>query len=589
MERYDNFLKYLFPILAIGVAILVYLPALNAPFVYDDGHSIYQNPAVLSPAGIRDFLRDPSLFSERREARMYRPLTLWSYSLNYRFAGFNMSLWHGFQFLFHTLNVLLVFLIVKKITSDSLVSFVPAVVFAVHPLCSETVIYQSARSSLIATTMVLSAFYFHLSERGWQNTLSVLIFMLGLLAKESAIVFPVLAFLYDFTLNPRNKLKWKSYFLYCVVAVGYFALRRFLFEVETFHISSPVRPVSENLLNQAGVLLFYLIKVLYPIGLSIEHNFSTTRGWFPVGVPLWRMPVFSVPVVALLLLFSFFFRKKFPLWTFVMGWWFITLAPESSFIPLVQLVNERRTYLPLVGFCLTIALFLFKRNHKGYLLTQVLAISMLFILTFNRAKEWQRAETLWASAYRRAPDCATALHGIASAKLDKKELRGAQKFYNMLTRNFPDYYKGYIGLGRTFVGMGDYEKALKALERASSLFPYDDMIWTNLSDIYLKTGRIEQAYYSASKAVNMNPKAVQAWNNLAISLARFARLQEGLNAIDKALELNPRYAVGHFNKGNILQMLGRREDALASYRRALELEPDFNLAREALSNLERHP
>lgn len=590
MKRFDNLLKLLLPISAVVIAVLVYLPALRAPFVYDDGHAIYQNPAVLSGASVGEIFSDPSLFSARRDARMYRPLTLWSYSLNYKLAGFNMSVWHGFHFLFHSLNVLLIYFIVGKITSDSKCSFIAALLFAVHPLCSETVIYQSARSSLLAAAAVLGAFYFHVgAEKWWRGTLAVLIFALGLLAKESAIVFPALAVLYDFTLNSEAKPRWKLYFFYLVAAVGYFGLRKFLLEVETFHISKPVRPVGENLLNQPGVVLFYLGKFFYPTGLSIEHNLSTVRGWFPQGVPFWRMPVFSVSVVAALIVTSILLVKKFPLWTFGVGWWFITLAPESSLIPLVQLANERRAYLPVVGVCLMVGLSLKNKKYKSNLFTILFIASIFILLTISRAKEWRNAATLWAGAYRNAPDCAAALHGLASAKLDDKDLRGAEKFYRMLVSNFPDYYKGYLGLGRVLTSRGEYHGAEEVLEKARSIFPFDEMIWTNLSDIYLKTDRIAQAYESARKAVEINPDTVQAWNNLAVALARSGRAWEGLNAVERALQLNPRYAVGHFNKGNILQLLGRREDAVASYRRALELDPSFNLAREALSNLERRP
>lgn len=576
--------KWLLPILAVTAAVLVYLPALNSPFVYDDGHAIYQNPAVLSGASFSKIFSDPSLFSARRNARMYRPLTLLSYSLNYRIAGFKMPFWHGVHLFFHGLNVLLIFLIVRKITANSVGSFVSAFIFAVHPLCSETVIYQSARSSLLATTAVLGAFYFHVEEKNISKILvATLIFALGLLTKETAIVFPVLTFLYDFTLNKKNKPRWKVYFLYGAVVIGYLMLRSFLFEVETFHVSKPVRPVWENLLNQAGITLFYLEKFFYPVHLSIEHNLQATQGWLPQGVALWRVPLLSVPLVVGLLLSVLVFRKRFPFWSFGLGWWFVALAPESSIIPLVQLANERRAYLPMVGACLIVSLSLVNKGNKGKLFTIILIPCMFILLTFHRAKEWHSAETLWASAYRREPNCAVALHGVASARLDKKDLANAEKNYKLLINNFPTYYKGYLGLGRVFIAKGEYESAQEALEKSLSIFPFDEMIWTNLSDVYLKTNRIEQAEMAARRAIEMNPEAIQAWNNLAVALARSGRPAEGLVAIEQALQLNPRYAVGHFNKGNILKLLRRQGDAIASYRRALEIDPNFNLAREALS------
>lgn len=584
MKKSHTFLKWLLPILAITAGVLVYLPALNSPFVYDDGHAIYQNPAVLSGASFSKIFSDPSLFSARRDARMYRPLTLLSYSLTYRLAGFKMPFWHGFHLFFHGLNVLLIFLIVRKITADLACSFVSALIFAVHPLCSETVIYQSARSSLLATSAVLGAFYFHVEGKNISKILvTTLIFALGLLAKESAIVFPALVFLYDFTLNKKNKPRWNAYFLYGAVAIGYLMLRSFLFDVETFYVSKPVRPVWENLLNQAGITLFYLAKVFYPVGLNIEHNLQTTQGWLPQGVALWRVPILSVPLVVGLLLSVAVFRKRAPIWSFGVGWWFVALAPESSIIPLVQLANERRAYLPMVGACLIVSLSLSSKSNKSKLFTIMLISGMFILLTFHRAKEWHSAETLWASAYRRTPNCAVALHGVASAKLDKKDLEGAEKNYKLLINNFPTYYKGYLGLGRVFTAKGEYESAQEALEKALSIFPYDEMIWTNLSDVYLKTNRVEQAEMAARRAIEMNAEAIQAWNNLAVALARSGKPAEGLTAIERALQLNPRYAVGHFNKGNILRLLGRQGEAIASYRRALEIDPNFSLAREALS------
>lgn len=592
----DRFRVVLFALVAPLVATAIYLPSINAPFVYDDRHAIYQNPAVLGGAEVSDLFIDPSHFSARPNKKMYRPLTLLSYSLTYRFAGFSMPAWHIFHMVFHALNAILVFLIALRLFGDRRGALMAALLWAIHPLGSEAVIYQGARSSLMAGMSVFGGFYMYVSgdKSSPRRVLSVLLLAVGFLCKENVVVLPVLILWYDANRYSLKELPWRRYVPHGAVVLVYFLMRWAWLDLETLQMENPPRSVGVNLFSQAGSIMMYLRLAFWPAGLCIDHDLSEVAGWFPLDIPFWRRPAVAIPVLVMLALSGILLRRKAVAWSMAVAWWFVVLMPESSIIPLIMVANERRTYMPLAGLCLAAGAgmsYLMKKNRAMALTASAVVVICLVSLTGYRVGEWKTKESLWSSARIVAPHSVKVLHGLAAAKLENNDVADAERLYRLMIRRDPEYYGARIGLGRILSKKKGvlHAEAEEHLRVAIRLGPERDLPWVTLSDMYINEGSTIAAEKAARKAVELNDRSVQGWNNLGVALGNQGRIKEALEALDRAISLAPRYAIGRLNRGHALRQLGRMDEARDEYLKAIEIDPSLKMARKALELLDSSP
>ncbi|MDA0525231.1 tetratricopeptide repeat protein [Methanococcoides alaskense] len=150
----------------------------------------------------------------------------------------------------------------------------------------------------------------------------------------------------------------------------------------------------------------------------------------------------------------------------------------------------------------------------------------------------------------------------------------------------------YFNLSSSNYYKNEYEKSLKAINKALDLNPDDAEAWNNKGVTLGDLGRHEEALEAHNKALELNPDYADAWNNKGVVLGNLDRHEEALEAYKKALELNPDYADAWNNKGVALSYLGRHEEALEAYKKAIDLDPEnaeaWNNKGVALRDLGRH-
>ena len=179
--------------LVLVCALLSYHNVLWHSFHYDDEHSILENPHVRSLANVPRFFVDPGTFSGMPEARMYRPLLLATYAGNYALGGYAPMGWHAVNLLLHLVNAGLLLSLAPALGASRRAALIAGMLFAVHPVLSESVNYVSSRSSLLATCCLLLAFkgvgaVIQGRHRAWLLVAGT--YLGALMAKSVAIVFP---------------------------------------------------------------------------------------------------------------------------------------------------------------------------------------------------------------------------------------------------------------------------------------------------------------------------------------------------------------------------------------------------------------
>ena len=275
--------KKAFSALLILVSLmLLYAPAADNSFQYDDRHSIVENPHLRALDNWPAFFVDPTLFSRDADKAMYRPLVLLSLALNYAWSGYEPYSYHWFNLGIHALSSLLVWGILLRLGRPPWVALMGGLFFALHPLCAEPVNYISSRSELMAGLGCLGALWFYMGSVQEASrrlyVLSLACFALGLLSKSIAIMALLWPAVWDW--QRSRTFRWAAYAPLGGIALLYlWGVRQF---IERAVLSEPVRTMGEQIATQLKGLAYYAYLLWAPFSLSVDHAFCAST----LGEPL---------------------------------------------------------------------------------------------------------------------------------------------------------------------------------------------------------------------------------------------------------------------------------------------------------------
>ncbi len=348
--------------------ILLFLPAMKGDFIFDDIHLVRDSPITQSPSFLRDFLwqafgdpmgKDVNSKEFEKDVQFYRPLTSFSFWLDFKLWGFNTAGFHLTNILVHAFNVILLFLLVFRIFGALGSAFASALLFSLFPTHFESVAWISGRTDLLALFFLLVSAHFFLSflKKGSSSRtlLSALFFFLALLSKETVILsFFIFACLFWFYGRRRGRREWLSFVLgFALVLLLFFSLR---YRVVGFP------PMAYSALS-VGTLFtglgFYLTRMVFPffLGFSVPDEKilnSTVFLLLGIGFCFWLVSAGvyflckkkSVPFYSLWLLLSFllllpslfilFFANPMSL----LAWRFLYL-PLAAAVPLLAVCLSR--------------------------------------------------------------------------------------------------------------------------------------------------------------------------------------------------------------------------------------------------------
>jgi len=545
--------RWLLPaIFAVSIAA-AYSNALHGPFVFDDWHTIEQNPHIRRLAEIPRFFVDPNTTTILRENMDLRPLLVTTFAVNYAVSGSETWSYHVVNLLLHWVAVLLVFRIVRDhlwLGHDAVpVAAAAALIVALHPLNSEPVNYLASRSALLTAAFYLGAFDAAIRDRrAWCCLLAAC----AMLTKAIALTLPVMVLLHALfarRVDPpeaRRAIPWSLVgFLVVIVAAG-LAYRRLLLPpwvVETAH--QPGTTPWIYFVTEWSAYLYYLRLFVWPDALVIDRvdypwtsglvepqAWGSLLGLFALGVIAWRL------------------GRWRPACAFAALWFVVTLAPESSVFPLAEAVNEHRPYLGMLGLGTLAALGLW--GLAGLAARQIAAprpwlfgVAVAFLAgllgsaTYSRNFVYADDLTLWLDATGKAP-------------------RNARAWLNA----------GHAAMARR-----DDATARGMLLEARRLSPCYADIQMNLSALEALEGKLVDSLRWADEAVRCNPGLSLARQYRAAALERLGRFDEALEEYHNATEIDGMSADAWLGRGRLLEQQGSWAAAATAYDRAFAANP----------------
>lgn len=596
---------------AVGV---VYGPFLRSPFVFDDYHSVVENPSIRRLENIPEFFSTGRGFSVHSKWHSYRPLLLSSYSLSYALTGPEAWSFRIVNFVLHACNAWIVFLLLRGLlgaATGSAAALAGSLVFTLHPGQTQAVMYVSSRSELLAATFVLLALLFFLrglqegsGPRGWRGGWlpAAVSFALALCAKESAVLFLPAAALLCLVVMPE--LSWRQLgraaarlapfaLLYLAATRAMRALISTAVQaggalpaVSSTHGSpSPVAATGADGAVSDFVLRLvafgeYPRLALFPHPLSIFHQLPE-QGPALIGAVV-------VSVASLLLLVGgawVAFARGQRLFALGLAWLPAVLAPYF-FATLTMKVNEHRLHLALFGVAVLVAEAV--RRSAGRTATRALLAAVLLaclVGTVARNRQWSDPERFLLNEISAAPDLAWPHQSLAGYYADQGRTDEARQAYERArVRRDPNLGLIHNFYGRQAAMAGRLGEAAEEFLRAVAWDPWIPDYLVNLGSVLDDLGRRDEAEQYLRRAVSVAKCSTSAEFNLGVLYARSGRMAEAERAFVEAIGCDEGSWRAHASLGIVMLESGRGEPALRHLERAASLpgadgQTQYQLAR----------
>jgi protein O-mannosyl-transferase len=541
--------------LIVVAGLLAYSNSLSGPFILDDQVSIVEN----SP--IRDLSRLGEVLAPERELPTAgRPLVNLSFALNYAAGGVRVLGYHVVNLALHLACGLLIFGIVRRTLAlprmgdrwsgrSADLALAAALLWTVHPLNTDAVDYVTQRTELMMALCYLAAIY--ASIRAWRPAgagrpgwlaLSIASCAAGMACKESMVTAPPMLLAYDgiFLFDSLTEALRKRWRFYAGLALSW-GLLAFLISngprMRSAGFSAGVSPWT-YLLDQTTVITRYLRLAVWPRSLVIEYGWpfpATLAGVLPDALLLCALLALTVVAVV-----------RWPRFGFLGVWFFVTLAPASSIVPIATEVGaERRMYLPLIAIVVLAVIgasFVTRVGKAGAATALALAAALLAAGTWGRNREFESPLVLAETAVERYPTPV-----------------------------------GHHLLGTQLMAAGRDDEAIAELRRA---LPAAPRAHYSLATVLLKQGKLAGAIDEAQAFLRAQPlvlEAVDARQMLGHMFAREQRWPEAIEQYRLVLSMNPSRAqrlAAIDGIGEALYALKRFDEAAASYAQYLQAVPN---------------
>ena len=413
----------------ILATLLAYQHALPGPYLWDDLSLIADNPTLENPANLaRYFVDDLGRFNQHpREMGFYRPLQALTFHIEVALFGRNAPVQRATNVLLHALAALALFGLARTFFERTWPALLAALLFAVHPLCSEQVCLIANRGGLLVGALSLSTLY--LLARAFADdrrvqvpflALAGLTYMLALLAKPNALVLiaPALAWLW--TRQPARPARQYVQVAALIggLALAYVVWRWGILGISHAHKATAV-PLWTRLLAMPRLTLEALTLAVVPHGLRPIRDPNLAAWAAPLVV------VFSTAVWLAILGRVLVVAKTQRTLLFAVLLFAATMAPTAGLIALVRPVAEHYYYLPAAAAALLLATaFGGESTRIPPRLGRLAAVALLtffLVSTMGRARLWASPEALWADNIAKDPAASEALNNLGTLRAEARD------------------------------------------------------------------------------------------------------------------------------------------------------------------------
>ncbi|MDD2900044.1 MAG: tetratricopeptide repeat protein [Desulfuromonadaceae bacterium] len=552
--------------LLVILSVAIYANSLSVPFLFDDFVSIVNNPAISDYSALLDteMLDDFQIVTDLKNNIKTRTFSFLTFAVNRQVGGLNPVGYHLVNVFFHAVNACLVYLLVSYLLTLAfrksemtieppnckLLALIVSLLFVVHPIQTSAVTYITQRFTTLATLLYLSALIMYIKGRcSDSNKKAVLFFVtsffltaLAMDTKEIAFTIPFVMTITELVFfsgrTARRLLTLAPFYLTLLIIP--LTLWSMLPEntefskgvIETTNMMNLDKiPRASYLFTQFRVIVTYMRLLIFPVNQNFDYN-------YPVFHSFTEPPVLiSFIFLVILLSVGFYFLVRasnsadpnnvnFRMGGFGLIWFFVTLSMTSSVIPINDVINEYRLYLPSVGFIIfvisTVSILLCSVADtlkptliKVCVISSVTVVCIFALSTVTRNRVYQDRLVLWQDVAQKSPGKLRPAYNLAEMYMSRNMPDSAIETLENLIRLNPTLGKPHCFLGLAFLRLNRFDAALAEYKKAQAVRNDKAEVHIGLAEAYLGLGKTALAVDSLNTAGRLepnNPKVRQLFN-----------------------------------------------------------------------------
>jgi protein O-mannosyl-transferase len=589
-------------LILVAATWAVYWPVKNHEFVnFDDNEYISENWVVQ-----KGLNKESVVWAFTTAFPTYwHPLTWLSITADVELFGLDPGRHHLSNVFLHTINALLLFSLLIRMSGAMWRSFFVALLFALHPLHVESVAWATARKDVLSTLflfLTLLAYDGYTKKQTVKRYLLVLVpYGLGLMAKPMLVTLPLVLLLMDywplgrlhFQEPPPSKKKAKrsaaegknrssalslayeklpflGLALICTLVVSFLRASG----GEAF-IDFETQPLALRIANALVSYVAYLGQAIWPMNLAPYYP-------FPVSLPAWQVAGAGV-LLALISLGAIRSVSRRPYLLVGWLWYLVTLFPVIGLVQwgLWPARADRFTYVPLIGVFIMavwgIPEIMGRWKYREVILAAsgVAAVLYFSVFTSFQLSHWQNSITLFTRTLEVTDNNFLAHNNLGAALKVNGDVESAIRHYRESLRIDSSYAEANLNLGIELIIMGKLNEALMHLQRALQYRPDLGEAHEALGTLLSKLGRTEEAFTHLSRAIQLKPGFAQAHYALGVWFAEQGKTDQAIPHFQEAVRIKPGFAQAHYALGVWFAEQGKTDQAIAHFQEAVRVKPDY--------------
>jgi protein O-mannosyl-transferase len=533
----------------VALSIAAHARILDNGFVnYDDPTYVTDNDRVragLTPSSVRWAFTSP-------QEGNWHPVTMLTHMADVELWGLHPAGHHLTSLLLHAANAAVLFLLLSRLGIDLRRAGLAAALFAVHPLNAESVAWIAERKNVLSTLfwmLALLRWTAYVRRPAPKRYLAALALgLLALASKPMAVTLPLTLLLVDVLVIERRVRPgeaWPALALRLAVEKVPFFIASFACGIATIWAqatqgairTAETFPLGIRLANAAVSCAWYLVKMVWPTGLSVFYPHPGA------GVAAWRIGA-SLLLLALVTALAVKAGRWFSAaWV----WYVVTLLPVLGLVQVgIQARADRYAYVPLIGPLAALAFAMppwrsrFTRAQRATgAALGLAAIVGLGSLTWAQEGYWKDSVALFERSVSLNPDDPVGRGNLGMAWVDLGNLHRALPHFRRAVELAPGNASGRMNLGNALAMMGRFEEAIAEYQEASRLAPEDPRVRYDLGRTLLRAGRPGAALGPLREAIRLAPGHARAHAALGSALAAEGRIEEARREAEDSLRLAP--------------------------------------------------
>ncbi len=547
MQKLKIPLFIILPFLAFGASLF------HGFAPVDDSFLIVENLAIraINWENLKHFFTtyDPEL---------YIPLVFVSFQFNYLIGELAPFNYHLTNIIIHIMNSLLVVRILTQLSTvnnqqstndkevdggllrakrvDSWLIVFAGLIYAVHPLNTEAVVWLAGRKDLLSGLFFFASLTFYLDFiKGNRKAywLSITMFLLALLSKVIAVTLLGILILHWLLIIRNKEERANSQSANLLIALRflpYIILSAIFIAVALGGKARVIASVTliDKILVACKSTVFYIYKFLIPTDLTIIYPLQGDISLVDMRI----LP--SVIIAIVLIMIAIKTLKRHPWITFGIGWYLVCLAPTFLNIGKANLVFfavDRYAYLPMVGL-LIVLVYIYKSIRP---IAGSIIIVVLIALSINQTNTWETPDGVFRRTLSIYPESVGARVGLATI------LRHQNKF----------------------------EEAFEVITEGVKYMDHS-LLHMNAGFVYAATGQVGDAEERFRAAIDMDPSNPEPYFSLGSLFDQTGRSDEAISFYEKAVELDDSYVIARAKLGNLYLKKNQTDLAREQFEKALE-------------------